>query len=114
MTEQHLCRMNKPCPECPFRTDVPVGRFPPGRFDALRDTIANGASLPQPMFGCHKTSEATTVRACAGWLVVCGERNLSVRLALVMRRLPPCALERGDDWPELYPSYEAMAEANGA
>jgi len=109
----HYPRINRPCNECPFRTDVKVGRFAPERFKALRKTIdPNYHDIPHPMFGCHKTTGGA-VRACAGWLAVCGELNLSVRLALVMRRLPHCALMPGEDWPELYPDYETMAKANG-
>lgn len=39
---------------------------------------------------------------------------MGVRLAVMDGKLPMEALDRGDNWPELYASYEAMAEANGA
>ncbi len=64
-----------------------------------------------PMFACHKTPEAGE-KACAGWLAVEGWGHVGVRLAVAMGRLDGSALEPGDGWPELYPDYEALADAN--
>ncbi len=39
---------------------------------------------------------------------------MGVRIAVNDGRLPMSALERGENWPELYGSYEELAAANGA
>lgn len=102
-----------PCSECPWRADAEPGRFPPERYEALRET--SNQTFGAPMFGCHKGEPGTNADlACAGWLAVAGYENLAVRMALLSGRLPREALEPGENWPELYESYESMAEANGA
>lgn len=110
-----------PCNECPWRTDVPVGRFPIERFRELRSTsvqpddeesIIAAASGHQEKFGCHKGEPGTgDDLACAGWLAVSGDQNMSVRLAVALGDLPPSTLRAGADWPQLYDSYDAMVEA---
>ena len=100
--------MSKPCPECPWRTDVPTGRFKPSRFSALKGSCEQG--LHNPMFACHK-SKLAEERACAGFLLVEGQNNLQVRLAMIQGRLKPSDIADGGH--PLYPSFEAMAVANG-
>ena len=34
--EQTRFAVSRPCPECPWRTDVDTGRFPPGVDEPLR------------------------------------------------------------------------------
>jgi hypothetical protein len=108
----------RPCSECPWRRDQPVGRFPACRYDALRDTAARpgGGSAPlgAPMFACHKTAEGREI-ACAGWLAVEGARHVGIRLAVVSGRLDVEALTpTHEGWPDLYRSYGDLAQANGA
>jgi hypothetical protein len=106
----------RPCANCPWRKDSPAGEFPPERYEALRTTAGrpgDEAGFGAPIFACHKT-EAGRDRACAGWLAVAGVEHLGIRLAVVLGRLPASALRPADDWPELFASYEEMAERNGA
>ncbi len=108
--------MRRPCSECPFRVDAPLGRFSSCRYDALRETVGEAggeAPLGAPIFACHKSHEGAD-RACAGWLATVGHEHIGIRFAIVTGRLPAEALEPGDDWPELYGSYDEMAEANSA
>lgn len=51
--------------------------------------------------------------ACAGWLAVCGAEHLGIRLAVALDHLPAQALAAGAGWPDLYSSYDELAEANG-
>jgi hypothetical protein len=106
-----------PCGECPWRLDQPAGRFPPERYEALANTCGSRATgsapLDAPLFACHKTPEGRET-ACAGWLAVEGADHVGVRLAVVTGRLDAAALEPGDDWPALYPTFADMAHANGA
>ena len=109
-------RVHRPCSECPWRRDSPVGQFPACRYEALRDTSGGPgveAPLGSPLFACHKTPDGQE-RACAGWLAVAGVDHLGVRLAVVMGRLPGEALVPGEGWPDLYDSFEEMAAANAA
>lgn len=108
-------RVHRPCNECPWRRDALRGKFPACRYEALQNTVGGpGCEAPinAPMFACHKSPDGRE-RACAGWLAVVGVEHLGVRYAIVSGRLPPEALRAGDDWPELYPSYEELAAANG-
>lgn len=109
-----LARAPRPCAECPWRRDQPPGKSPPERYEALRDTSATraGGSAPfgTPLFACHMSRDD---RACAGWLAVEGAGHVGVRLAVVAGRLDAVALAPGADWPELYCSYDDLAEANG-
>ena len=101
----------RPCDECPWRKDVAVGRFAPERFVALARTVARGAAhqVGQPVFACHKSHEGKDV-VCAGFLLVDGGQNFTVRLALFQRRFDPAKLEATGP---LYASYAEMAAANG-
>lgn len=80
---------------------------------ATRRSVApqdgRGLRLPwgAPMFACHKSPEGGE-RACASWLAKVGEEHIGVRLAVVMGRLDPAALEPKPDWPPLFDSYEEM------
>ena len=106
----------RPCANCPWRKDSPAGEFPPERYEALRTTAGqpgDEAGFGAPIFACHKT-EAGRDRACAGWLAVAGVEHLGIRLAVVLGRLPASALRPAGDWPELFASYDEMAERNGA
>ena len=101
-----------PCAECPWRRDTPPGMFPTHRYDALAATTGspgNEAPLGAPMFACHKSSEGRE-EACAGWLAAVGIEHLGVRVAVTMGALGPEVLEPGEDWPELFSSYDEMAE----
>ncbi|WP_433235347.1 DUF6283 family protein [Streptosporangium sp. CA-135522] len=120
MSTTEMPRRKFPCGECPWQVSAELGKFPAERYEELRATCQpNAAGVPPlpgtPMFGCHvgdpKTGEDL---ACAGWLAVEGFEHIGVRLALADGRIPASALQPGHNWPELYPSYEAMAEANGA
>lgn len=64
------------------------------------------------MFACHKSTEDEPC-ACAGWLAVVGHAHVGVRLSVATGDLPVEALEPDEDWPELYSSYDEMADAQG-
>lgn len=108
-----------PCRECPWRTDVEPGQFPAERYEALRETseqpevTSMDDILRQPMFACHKSVEGLEA-ACAGWLASMGHQNLRIRYAVVTGQVPVEALSPGDDWPELFGSYEEMAARQAA
>lgn len=101
----------RPCQQCPWRKDVEPGQFPADRYERLRCTTQD-TTLTSPMFGCHKSSEDAPL-PCAGWLAAVGLESLPVRLSLAVGALPPEAVQRGDDWPELWGSYEEMMVAQG-
>lgn len=106
----------RPCGECPWRVDQPVGRFAPERYRALAGTVAGpdgSAPLGAPMFACHKSVAGREI-PCAGWLAVEGHGHVGVRLAVATGRLEAATLVPGSDWPELYPSFAAMTDANGS
>ncbi|MCD0446400.1 DUF6283 family protein [Glycomyces sp. A-F 0318] len=109
-----------PCATCPWRKDAPLGAFPDSVFDSSRHTSVQPEhwdGQAQAQFGCHASAPSTGAPAsltCAGFLAVAGRDNLSVRMAVLQGTIAPDALEPGEDWPELYDSYDAMAAANRA
>lgn len=112
-----LPHAGKPCPNCPFRKDSPVGEFDTERFNILRTSSRDprtGADAPpgSPIFACHKSIEGREI-ACAGWLAIEGYGNLSVRLALSFGELDPATLHPSENWPELHASYNEVAVKNG-
>jgi hypothetical protein len=100
--------VKRTCDECPWRKDVPVGRFPPARYRALEDTCQSGG-FGAPIFACHKTKDGHE-KACAGYLLVEGMNNNVVRLAAISGRFDPNEITAA---AELYSSFNAMARANG-
>ncbi|OYN81753.1 DUF6283 family protein [Mycolicibacterium sphagni] len=104
-----------PCNECPWRRDTPPGKFPAERYEALRSTAGEAGHerpLGSPIFACHKTDEGKE-QACAGWLATVGIEHIGMRLAVVTNRLPGSVFQPGDDWPELFDTYDEMAETQG-
>lgn len=105
----------QPCEECPWRRDSPAGQFPPERYEALASTAGrpgHEAGFTAPIFACHQ-STANRDQACAGWLAQVGGQHLGIRMAVVTGRLSGEALSPGDDWPELFGTYEELAARNG-
>lgn len=93
--------MPSPCRECPWRRDVPVGKFTPARFQALAHTAYD---LARKVFACHMSKDGGDV-ACAGYVLMQGAHNLAMRLA----RQP---FEVSTD-VKLFSNYREMAIANG-
>lgn len=96
----------KPCPECPWRTDVPTGHFPPERFAVLAHTAYDISTV---MFGCHQSPEGAEF-ACAGFMLKGAIHNLGVRFAIRDGRIDPRQIS--SPYP-LFDSYREMAIANG-
>jgi hypothetical protein len=99
-------RLTRQCDECPWRTDVPVGRFSPDRYVALRLTVEQGFNS---IFACHKTKDDES-SACVGFLLVDGVNNWNMRLAAALGMFKPSELEASGP---LYESFAEMAKANG-
>jgi hypothetical protein len=99
--------MKSTCAECPFLLASMPGKFPPSRYLELAETCKPGGL--RALFACHMTPDGGE-RACAGMLTVCGMHSNRVRLAMIERRFDPASIKVTGP---LYPSYRAMAEANG-
>lgn len=100
----------KTCEECPWRKDVPVGRFPPERFVRLRTTVQQDRLFNNPLFACHKSKEGDE-NACVGYLLRDGNINIAVRFAASQRRF---RFEELEATGPLYDDFYEMARANGA
>ncbi len=97
----------KPCTECPWRTDVAPGRFPPERFATL---AASAYDMSHVIFACHKSPDGREF-ACAGFLMRGAGHNLACRMAGANKRLD--RREISDGGHPLFDNYREMAEANG-
>lgn len=96
----------KPCADCPWRTDVETGHFPPERFAALAGTAYD---MSNRLFQCHDTTDENPV-VCAGFLERGADHNLSIRMAYIAGKLERA--DRSGGHP-LYDSFREMAVANG-
>jgi Family of unknown function (DUF6283) len=99
--------MTRTCPECPWLLSSKPGKFPPERYKAMADTCRPGGI--RPVFACHMTPDGNP-RACAGMILVCGRDSNLVRVAAMSERFEPSQITASGP---LYPSYLAMAAANG-
>jgi Family of unknown function (DUF6283) len=96
------------CDECPWRSDVPTGKFLPERYAALADSCRQGWP-PKAIFACHKSPEGKE-QACVGYLLRNGTNSIAVRLAMAQGRCDPTKLQaRGP----LYDNFREMCLANG-
>jgi hypothetical protein len=91
-------------PVCPWTVDAPIGAFP---VQAFVDSARTAYDLATTTFGC-RTSGMDRPATCAGFILRGAYHNLGARLRGLL------AVENvTDGGHELYPSYRAMAEANG-
>lgn len=97
----------KPCAECPWRTDVPVGSFSAERYRALAPSAYD---MGQMLFACHKSADKHPT-VCAGFLLRSAAHNLTLRLAYARHEIVPENVEDGG-YP-LFADYRCMAVANG-
>lgn len=91
-----------PCKECPWRTDNPPGKFTVQRY---RDLAHTAYDLSSAIFACHMSKEGGEVM-CAGYFLMQGAHNLSVRLSRQ-------GFDVNAGGHRLYPTYRALAQANG-
>jgi hypothetical protein len=96
------------CDECPWRTDVKPGQFPPERYKALTSSCQQGWP-PRPIFSCHKTPGGKE-QACVGYLLRSGQNNIAIRLAQARGDI---VLEELQARGPLYDHFRAMCIANG-
>lgn len=90
-----------PCVECPWRTDVPVGKFPPERYIALAPTAYD---LAGTVFACHMSKDGGEF-ACAGFILQSSAHNLMCRFARMR-------FDVRSPYP-LFDNYRELAIANG-
>jgi uncharacterized protein DUF6283 len=91
---------------CPWRTDQ-VGQFPP---QAFRISAPTAYDLAGAMFGCHNSPHKHPA-TCAGFLLRGADHNLGARHAVIEGRIDLDLVDDGGH--SLWPSYRAMAVANG-
>lgn len=96
----------RPCAECPWRLDSPVGAFPAEAYRISAPTAYDGA---METFGCHM-SGAEHLSTCAGFLLANSVNSIGRRLAERVGKLDMGTVST--DTP-LYRSYREMAVANG-
>lgn len=105
-------QVNKQCKDCPWRKDVPTGKFSPERFRKLRGSVEQGFA---PMFACHNSTEENK-KACVGYVVnqafvsENGPENFNLRLMLGRKEIDP---ERMTVVGPQFLSYDEMSRANG-
>lgn len=96
----------RPCPECPWRRDAPIGNFPPEAFVKLAHTAYD---MDRGVFQCHDTTDGSPL-ACAGFLERGADDNLTVRLSYMDGDFDRRDRSGGE---ALYDDFREMAVANG-
>jgi uncharacterized protein DUF6283 len=102
----------KPCDNCPWRRDAPVGYWDPQHFQEIwRNCQDDGANLML----CHKAMKLPAPERprliCQGWVRVIGLNAIGVRLAVMTGRVSDEELH-DTEGPALYESFKEMMEAN--
>lgn len=95
----------RPCPTCPWRKDA-VGQFP---AEAFRHSATTAYDQAFNRFSCHTTGVKNPA-TCAGFILSGARHNIGVRLQIMQGKIGNDVAAGG---VELFPSYRAMAEANG-
>lgn len=96
----------QPCDTCPWRVDA-IGEFPAEAFRISAHTAYDAAF---EMFACH-SSGSVKPATCAGFILNGSMHNIGMRLKMSAKKIDPRQVSDGG--VELFPSYRAMAEANG-
>lgn len=95
------------CAECPWRLDSPRGAFP---AEAYRYSARTCTDMAGSTFACHM-SGAEKPATCAGFLLSSSAyHNMIVRFARMRGEMLP---EHVKVTAPTYPTYRAMAIANG-
>jgi hypothetical protein len=97
----------RPCPQCPWRTDAPIGAFP---AEAFRHSASTAYDMAQNTFACHMAGKAQPA-TCAGFLLRGAMHSLTIRLASMKGSIDLRKVTDGG--ADLYASYRAMAISNG-
>jgi hypothetical protein len=101
--------MRLPCPQCPWRKDIPAGVFPP---DAFRHSAKTCEDMSLTTFACHMAGKASP-KTCAGFLrSTDAEHNLAMRIQTARGEYDPRQLNRDQRVPT-FATYAEMAVANG-
>lgn len=104
----------RPCVDCPWRTDADLSKFTDHDFAKLVRTNGTPGDEAPPgttMMACHQDQPGTAhaMRLCAGWFAVVGPDHVGVRMMVARGKLPP--LRPGPDWPTLYASLKELLNA---
>lgn len=98
----------QPCEECPWRKDSPRRAFP---IEAYRHSASTCYDMAARTFACHM-SGADNPATCAGFLLSRDAmHNMLLRMKASAGMYDWRSVTAGD--LKLYPSYRAMAVANG-
>jgi hypothetical protein len=103
----HHAHCIRPCPQCPWRLDAPIGAFP---AEAFRHSARTAYDMVQTTFACHMADRDRPL-TCAGFLLRGAMHNLAIRMAQITQGLNLRDVSTAG--VPLYDSYRAMAEANG-
>lgn len=104
----------QPCRSCPWRVDqdaTAIPNFSLAKAEALAETCPDdagyGPDFGAPQFACHQSRDGAEI-VCAGWLATNGGRHPAVRMQVFAGKVPPAALEPGEDWPLLHERFDEV------
>jgi uncharacterized protein DUF6283 len=102
--------VRQPCISCPWRVGSRASDIPNFSMKLAEGLVGTtDTEFGAPMFACHQSRDGAEI-VCAGWLARYGWDSIGVRLGLCAGAFHRDQLEPGEDWPELYPDFEAMLD----
>lgn len=112
--------LHRPCGPCPWvcanaeRLTYPnLAEYAAGTIPSLGfgETTAEDPLAPLGLlFACHHDAKK---RLCAAHVAVEGHAHPLIRLAIIEGLVDPAVLTPGEDWPELYDTYQEMLDTVG-
>ena len=99
---------NKPCDNCPYRTDAPLKLWHKEEYEKL---LRYEKSEMGTIYQCHKDNGSV----CIGWLMKQKEQNfpsMYLRMSLIKNKISPEYLDSLSSPSPLYENVRAMIKAN--
>jgi len=114
MKHRHPFGLTTPCPQCPFRSDIPP-------YLSARRVREIQRSLERATFPCHETTGAKGRRharggpvSCAGALILSEKEGRAGQMMRIGERLGLYDRRKLDMTAPVYDSFDAMARAQKA
>lgn len=97
--------MTKPCANCPWRRDAPVGHWDAQHF---KDISVNCRDDGMALMLCHKSNKVEG-SPCVGAILAVGLESIGLRIAVLQGKID---LKNFSTDTPLYRSFEEMLRAN--
>jgi hypothetical protein len=114
MAEVIPAHPRKPCKDCPYRLDAPLGKW---HADEFHNVLAAERDVIGKVFACHKHLALPVEHRgmCAGWLLDQKNRrvpSIALRMQLARQPVAAQALDQVHSTVPMFETSEQMCAAN--